>query len=101
MIRLTTPAIVNWSVLRLPDGLNFSRLVRRPACTSSTSESPTILPELNRRRRSRRAKRPLDRMRLFRMHDGVVHKDASSFERTALLNHQFHTMPRITECRDS
>jgi hypothetical protein len=42
MIRLTTPAIVNWSVLRLPDGLYFSRLVRRPACTSSTSESPTI-----------------------------------------------------------
>jgi len=24
MTRLTTPAIVNWSVLRLPDGLNFS-----------------------------------------------------------------------------
>ena len=31
MIRLTTPAIV----LRLPDGLNFSRLVRRPACRGS------------------------------------------------------------------
>jgi hypothetical protein len=47
------------------------------------------------------AKIPLDRMRLFGMHDGVLHKHASSFERTALLNRQFHTMPRITECRDS
>jgi hypothetical protein len=44
---------------------------------------------------------PLDGMQLFGMHDSVVHQHASSFERTALLKHQFHTMPHITECRDS
>jgi hypothetical protein len=42
MICLTTPAIV----LRLLDGLNFSRFVRRPACRSSTSELPTSRPGL-------------------------------------------------------
>src|ERR1700746_75852 len=35
-------------------------------------------------------------MLLVGMHDAVVHKDGSSFERTALLNHQFHTMPRTS-----